>query len=45
MPNLLVEVKKSTTGIFSSSLKVAEKKNRKLFSFFGKLIWLKMRKS
>ena len=45
MPNLLVEVKKSTTGIFSSSLKVAEKKKiENYFSFFGKLIWLKNEK-
>ena len=42
MPNLLLKVQKSTTGIFSSNLNVLEKeKIEKKFSFFGKLIWLK----
>jgi pyrroline-5-carboxylate reductase len=42
MPNLLLKVNKSTTGIFSSNLSVSEKKKiENNFSFFGRLIWLK----
>ena len=42
MPNLLLKVHKSTTGIFSSNLSVYEKKKiESNFSFFGRLIWLK----
>ena len=42
MPNLLLKVHKSTTGIFSSNLSVSEKKKiESNFSFFGRLIWLK----
>ena len=42
MPNLLLKVQKSTTGIFSSNLSVyVKKKIEKNFSFFGRLIWLK----
>ena len=42
MPNLLLKVHKSTTGIFSSNLSVFEKKKiESNFSFFGRLIWLK----
>ena len=45
MPNLLLKVHKSTTGIFSSNLSVFEKKKiESNFSFFGKLIWLKKEK-
>ena len=41
MPNLLLKVQKSTTGIFSSNVKVSEKeKIENIFSFFGRLIWL-----
>ena len=42
MPNLLLKVQKSTTGIFAKNLKVSEKeKIESFFSFFGRLIWLK----
>ena len=42
MPNLLLKVQKSTTGIFSYNLSMFEKKKiEKEFSFFGRLIWLK----
>tara|TARA_Y100000589_G_scaffold307321_1_gene322890 strand:- start:13 stop:822 length:810 start_codon:yes stop_codon:yes gene_type:complete len=42
MPNLLLKVNKSTTGIFSNNLSIFQKaKIEKEFSFFGKLIWLK----
>ena len=42
MPNLLLKVHKSTTGIFSSNLSASEKKQiERNFSFFGRLIWLK----
>ena len=42
MPNLLLKVQKSTTGIFSYNLSIFEKKKiEKEFSFFGRLIWLK----
>ena len=42
MPNLLLKVQKSTTGVFSNNLSISEKeKIEKKFSFFGRLIWLK----
>ena len=42
MPNLLLKVQKSTTGIFSDNLSISEKKKiEKEFSFFGGFIWLK----
>ena len=42
MPNLLLKVHKSTTGIFSNNLSISEKKKiEKKFSFFGRFIWLK----
>ena len=42
MPNLLLKVQKSTTGVFSNNLSTFEKgKIEKEFSFFGRLIWLK----
>ena len=45
MPNLLIKVKKSTTGAYSSQISKYEKKKEKDFSFFfGKMIWLKNEK-
>ena len=45
MPNLLIKVKKSTTGAYSSEISKYEKKKiEKDFSFFGKIIWLKNEK-
>ena len=45
MPNLLLKVHKSTTGIFSSNLSASEKRKiERNFSFFGRLIWLKNEK-
>ena len=42
MPNLLLKIHKSTTGIFSNKLSISEKKKiEKKFSFFGRFIWLK----
>ena len=42
MPNLLLKIQKSTTGVFSYNLSTPEKKKiEKEFSFFGRLIWLK----
>ena len=42
MPNLLLKVQKSTTGVFSNNLSIFEKKKlEKEFSFFGRFIWLK----
>ena len=42
MPNLLLKVQKSTTGVFSNNLSIFEKeKIENKFSFFGRLIWLK----
>ncbi len=41
MPNLLLKVQKSTTGVFSQNLSISEKKKiESKFSFFGRLIWL-----
>ena len=45
MPNLLIKVKKSTTGAYSSQISKHEKKKiEKDFSFFGNMIWLKNEK-
>ena len=45
MPNLLIKVKKSTTGAYSSQISKYEKKQiEKDFSFFGNMIWLKNEK-
>tara|TARA_Y100000994_G_C15590879_1_gene400569 strand:- start:248 stop:862 length:615 start_codon:yes stop_codon:yes gene_type:complete len=41
MPNLSIKYGESVTAVYSENLSVKEKKNLKIFSFFGILLWLK----